>query len=237
MSNEIATVDQTMALAALATEIAGLQQSSEFVDQFKQVAGSRMSFLPRLQLFTSNSELVKSGKIPLAHYGVIPDKNTLHDVGKDILVIPLAWRPKAMDVKSDPVVSFHRPGARQFNQIKQRAEADSNSGNLYGPEFLLWFPPQHGFVTFFMGSKTARNEAPMIFGLLPGKEGIMKSMLLTAQYIKTEAYSWHGPHATASAQSIEHPPQETGSMVKDFLSPKDSEIEEVTTTDEVRQDR
>jgi hypothetical protein len=211
-SSEIATVN-----------VVALQAQSRYQDEdFSGISGNRTAFLPRLQLFTSNSEQVKAGKIPLAHYGLVVGEE-LTDLGKEVLAIPLAWRAKAMYVKADPVLAYHDAKSAEFQDIKKKADADSNSGNLYGPEFLVWLGPTHGFVTFFMASKTARNSAVAVRALLPLPDGRMRVGLLTAEFIKTSEYSWHGPKMVVSAQSLELPAQDSlETTIADFLNPKDS---------------
>jgi len=226
-----------VAVVAPVVNVAALQKASSYDDtDFGGIAGSRAGFLPRLQLFTSNSEPVKKGEIGVAHYGIIKGKDTLIDLGKSVVVIPLAWRAKAMFVKSDPVLAYHNPKSEQFQEIKKKADADSNSGNMYGPEFLLWHE-EHGYLTFFMGSKTARNEAPAIRALLPTPDGRLRAAVLSATYIQTKEYSWHGPKVVASSQSVTPPPADTLEVtISDFLNPTDSVVEKAPE-DAARTDR
>lgn len=237
MSNEVVKAGET-ALAVGAT-VTALQAQSQFDDSmFGGISGSRGGFLPRLQLFTSNSEQCKRGQIPVANYGLIKGKDELIPLGKSVVGMPIAWRAKAMFVKSDPPLAYHNAKSPEFQAIKQKADADSNSGNLYGPEFLVWLGSEHGFVTFFMGSKTARNEAPAVRALLPGADGRLRAANFNSQFIETKEYSWHGPKIVASSQSIELPqPEVLEQAVADFLNPIDSKPVEKAEDTQVNADR
>lgn len=203
----------------------------------KKLFGQRVGFLPRLQLFTSNSEPVKRGTMPVATFAVVKGKDAPIQIGKETPFIPIAWRAKAMQVKTDPPMAFHDQKSKEFLDIKAKADADSNSGNMYGPEYLLWIPV-HGFVTFFMGSKTARNEAPAVRALLPTPDGRFRTGILGSTFIETKEYSWHGPKVSLSSQSIEQPPADDLELVvADFLNPKDSEIKEEAPAEAVKDDR
>lgn len=222
------------------TSLATLQKEAFDDDMFKDVGGTAFTgFLARLQLFTSNSQEVKRGKIDLASYGIIRGKEkTLTPLGKSIVAVPLAWRPKAMSTKTEPVMAYHNPKSKEFQDFKARALADSNSGYMFGPEFLLYLGTEHGFVSFFFGSKTARNESPKLRGLLPVDGSPFRPALLTAQFIETKEFSWHGPLVTPSSQHVELPTlDEINMVVSVFLKPKDSEIEEVIDATTVNADR
>lgn len=230
MSEELKTNDATALAVATTKSVAQLQAESGFDDDmFKEVGGTGFAgFLPRLQLFTSNSQEVKRGKIDLAAYGLISGKEkTLTPLGKNIIVVPISWRPKAMFTKAKPVVAYHNPKSDEFKDFKARALADSNAGYMFGPEFLLYMGAEHGFVTFYFGSKTARNESPKLRGLLPIDSMPYRPAMLSAQFIENKDYSWHGPLVTPSSQNIALPEQaEIDMVVSVFLKPKDSVIEE-----------
>lgn len=224
MSSEIQKAQSETGLAV--ANVTALQVASNFDDSiFGGIAGSRASFFPRLQLFTSNSEQCKQGKIAVATYGLIKSKDELVPLGKNVIAVVVAWRAKAMFVKSDPPLAYHNAKSEEFQQIKRRADADSNSGNLYGPEYLL-FIEEHGFVTFFMGSKTARNEAGAVKALCPGADGRLKCGNFGSVYITGKEHSWHGPKVVVSAQTVTLPEQAAlDTAVADFLNPVDSTAE------------
>lgn len=237
MSDAVANVVDPNAGALALPNLAALQQASEYAEAPAGIYGTFGRFHPRLQLFTSNSDPVKRGIIPVATYGIIKGTGDPIVLGKQVLVIPLAWRAKAMFVKSDPPLAFHKPGSKEFQDIKRKADADSNSGNMYGPEFLLHIE-EHGYVTFFMGSKTARNAATAVRALLPDAVGRMKTGLFGSQFIENDDYSWHGPTIELATQSISMPDPETVmKVVQEFLLPVDSAIPEVAPAEAAREDR
>lgn len=212
---------------APAFNVAALQAESQFgMDLFGGVAGNRGSFLPRLQLFTASSNEVKEGKIGVAVYGVVKGEDII-EVGKNVPVVPLAWRAKAMNLKADPPQAYHNQKSPEFQDFMKRA-ADPNSGYVFGPEFLLWMGEPHGFVTMFFMSKTARNSSPDLRALLPGADGRLRTAVLSAQLIENDDYKWHGPKIMPSSQTIAPPPDDLLEMTtRTFLTPKDYDPNEV----------
>lgn len=222
------------------TTLASLQSQAFDDKMFKESGAGEgfIGFLPRLQLFTSNNEDVKRGRIPLADYGLIKGKDKeLVDLGKQVILAPLAWRPKALDTKSDPVMAFHNPVSAEYKALKKRADEVQNSGCMYGPEFLVYLK-EHGFVTFFFGSKTARNEAGKLRALMPVGSEPFKFALVQAQFIEGKDYSWHGPQVMPTTQKFDLPPlEDINSVAMVFLKPKDSEIQEVADPSTQNADR
>lgn len=244
MSNELVPAEAVEATPPALPDIAALQQASDYSDKkgFVDVAGPGFgTFLPYLQLFTSNSEECKTGEVPVAHYGTVEGKEkTITVIGKTVRCCPIAWRAKAMFFKTadGKPVAFHNQKSKEFLDIRAAADADSNSGNMYGPEFLMWLPDQKKYVTFFMGSKTARNAATPVHALLPRSGGGLKCGVLAAQFIQGTEYSWHGPTISPSDQSFEGPDfAEIAKIVSDFLTPKDSVIAEAAPIGSANPDR
>lgn len=220
MAEEIAT--------APAFNVAALQAQSNFtLDEFQGVAGNRGSFLPRLQLFTASSNEVKEGKIGVAVYGVVKGADLI-EVGKNVPVIPIAYRSKAMNLKADPPQAYHNQKSPEFKDFMDRA-ADANSGYVFGPEFLLWMGDPHGFVTMFFMSKTARNSSPDLRALMPTPtDSRLRVALLSAKLIENDDYKWHGPTIMPSSQSMQLPPDDLLEMtLRTFLTPKDYDPNEV----------
>lgn len=215
-------MEQTNAVAtAPAFNVAALQAQSQFaLDDFQGIAGNRGSFLPRLQLFTASSDEVKEGKIGVAVYGVVKGEDLI-EVGKNVPVMPVAYRAKAMNLRADPPQAYHNQKSPEFQDFMRRS-ADANSGYVYGPEFLLWMGDPHGFVSMFFMSKTARNAAPDLRALLPGADGRLRVAVLSAVLIENDDYKWHGPKIMPSQQSLAPPPDDLLELtVKTFLTPKD----------------
>lgn len=210
--NQLVTLDQL-----------GLVPSKYATDAaFNAVASA--SYLPRLTLYGANSEAVKEAKIPMAHYGLARSKDQIDDLTKEVVVVVIAWRPKALDMSGDPIISNYNPSSLEFKRISLKS-GEKNSGCMYGPEFLVYVPAAKAFATFFFGSKTARREAPNMKGLM-GCAALCK-----AQLIKTTDYSWHGPVITPCSQSVELPdPESVREEAQKFNNPPESEIEKIEET-------
>jgi hypothetical protein len=185
---------------------------------FAKIAAAA-NYLPRLQLFGSNSDAVKEGTFPMGHYGLVKDKDVI-DLGAEVDVLVIQWRPKAIDTGSDPVVAYHNPDSPAFQKLQERAD-QPNSGCMYGPEYLVYLPKVQKFATFLMGSKTARREAPNVKALLG------KAASLSVKLIKNTSYSWHGPVCKDCSTPFEIPDLgEIADVTKTFLSPPETVVEQ-----------
>lgn len=195
-------------------------------DDFNAVAVSA-DFLPRFQLFGSNSEACKEGKIGIGHYGLVVGDDIV-DLGKEIDVYVVTWRPKALEMADDAILAVHDPKSPDFERIKKLAGV-KDSGCMYGPEFLLYVPSQEKFATFFAGSKTSRRESKNIRTVL-GCAATFKSHL-----IKTAKYSWHGPVVTPCSSPLDQPDEaELAEQVEKFSNPPAPKIETADTESRAR---
>jgi hypothetical protein len=190
------------------------------------VSGS--AFLPRLQLFIANSEMVKNDKIPMNHYGLVSGKDNVDDMGKEVDVLILSWRPRALDAsdKSNIRASSDVP-SDLFKEIMEKSK-ETNSGCMYGPEYLIWVPLREKFATVLFGSVSARNEARNVHPLI-GKPCTFKSRL-----IKTPKYSWQSMIVIPCSTPFMIPEKDViQEIVEEFLAPKEilgaEKAEEVTT--------
>ena len=149
-----------------------LPASSFDEKEFAKVSGGR--FLARLMLYGSKSEPVTEEKVPVG-YSYVEGKDGFTYLGKDIDILALSWRPKAIDMSGDQIIANHDIQSDQFKAIRHKADNVSNSSCMYGPEFLVWIPAIGKFATFLMGSKTARNEAPKLMTRLKAKQKAPRS--------------------------------------------------------------
>lgn len=159
------------------------------------------TYNPRLQLFGATSDACKEGKIGIGHYGLVRDKDTIIDLGAELDVAIISWRPKALKINGDEIITVYEPTAELFKKIMAESEV-KDSGAMYGPEFLVWIPIQTVFADYFMSSKTGRREAKNMRPLL-GKAATLK-----VKFIKTAKYSWHGPVAVPCSTPFDIPPLE-----------------------------
>lgn len=180
-------------------------------------------YLSRLQLMTSNSEACKDGKFQVNHYAVIRDQNFI-DAGAEVTALVIAWRPKAIEM-GDEVISVFDPTHDEFKRI-QEASAEKNSKCMFGPEFLLWLPEQDQYVTFFMGSKSARRESPNLRKL------VQNSAVLKAKKITTSQYTWFAPVVERCTVPFTLPEaSEIAEQYKLFMKPEPRIIEKVDEKD------
>jgi hypothetical protein len=201
MSNEVAT---TSSGGGLIPGLAGLAPSKYADDKVFVEIASASSFLPYLMLCGATTNLAKEGKIGIAHYALVHSKDKFDDLTKELVALVLSWRPKALDVSNrESIVSVYDISAPEFKRIHAKAESgESDTGCMYGPEFLVWLPSLKMFGTFFMSSKSARREAPTMKAL------IGKAAKIRSQLVATPKHKWHAPVINLYTGAIEAFPAE-----------------------------
>ena len=189
-------------------------------DAFDKVAAT--SFLPRIQLMTSNSQACKDGVIPMNNFAIVRGSQNIQSLGATVDVLCLSWRPKALQIAGDEITTLYDPDNQVFKDIVAKA-GTPNSGCMYGPEFLLWLPLQKCFVTFFMGSTSARNEAANV------RQYIRQPMSLRSQRLKNSKYTWYSPAAGACTTPLGCFPDETEMLaqIAAFENPQVTQTEPV----------
>ena len=133
MSNEMVTLDLT--------QLPSTQIGSD--DAFAALAKGGGDWLRYIKL-CSNDKYAKTRKIPAGHWGIPGTEETIEDLGPSIDVLPLARRPKALDMsdktaivtsydEQSEVVQGHRcpvDGKRLFVPIRHQFP---RPGALNGP--------------------------------------------------------------------------------------------------------
>lgn len=201
---------------------------------FDDIAKSS-DFLPRLQLYTKgkavNKRLVQPGS-----YGVPVSDDEVTDLGDEIDLIPLARRPKAIDLKDqENIVSVYDTHEDEFKRI-QAASAEKDSGCMYGPSFLVYERSTGRFYEFFCGTKSARTEAKRIYPYLPLTQAQIdansalanqqphgpRALTLRSKLVEKGTYSWHVPVASpCTTPFTELPPtEEIVKQIDRFLNTK-----------------
>jgi hypothetical protein len=234
---------QAAAVPAALAEAAGFQvpvvvNPNDEAGLFKTVAKSG-NFLPRLQLFGSNSDHVKTETVGIG-YALVRAKDDMVELGKETDVLVLSWRPKALDMKAiddqgkPAIVTSFKPGTELFQKIQKKA-AIKNSGAMFGPEFLVFIPSIGEFATFFMGSPTARREAPVVKAYIPNPENQQKGKgkclcTLTTHLFSNQDFKWHGTRTQDCTTPPANVPTaaEMEQQQRTFLSPPEKEIEAAT---------
>lgn len=192
---------------------------SKYGDDVFDKSTSAGTYLGRLQLMTSNSNLCKSGKFPINHYAYVSDQN-FEDVGKQVDVLVIDWRPKALEMDEEILTVFDLEHD-EFKRIQAKSEI-KDSGCMYGPEFLVWIPSIKKFATFFMGTKSSRRDAPNL------KARMQKAATLDSRLIETKRYTWQSPDIKACNSEFEIPDKEDMiEQVQAFLNPPETEVEKV----------
>lgn len=158
------------------------------------------SFLPRLQLMSAASDLCKKGQFPINHYAFITGQSHV-DVGAEVDILVIAWRPKAMKIGGEDVLVSYNPDSDLFRQIQVESNG-KDSGCMYGPEFLVYIGSEKKFATLFLGSKSARKEGDNVRARL-GKLATMKS-----QFIEWKSYAWQAPTCIACNTPFDLPSTE-----------------------------
>lgn len=216
-------------LATLAAKT-GLQVLSDVENPFEEAFGeiAKGSWLARLQLEGSNSNLVKDDLIPKGHYALHTGKAEFTAMGPNVECVPLSFRPKAVDLTDPkkPVTSYNHK-----SEIYQSIKADADSkdqirkkGKMYGLEFLLYLPDGptgKKFCTLHMGSPTARIETSNFRPLMkkPARLGVKK--------IDNGTYKWEAIQVFPLTREIEfEDAQDVMTKIREFVNPPSDTIQE-----------
>lgn len=191
-------------------------------------------FLGRLQLFTKGKAIDK-GLIAPGHYGIPISDDEIIDLGKEIDVLPLARRPKAMDFSDkEAIITSYDQNSPEFQRIAAQANG-KDSGCMYGPSFLVFERSTGRFLEFFCGSKSARLESKNITPFWETKE----PMTLKARYVEKTKYPYHAPVVTKCSTPFTNLPpiEKVTEEVNTFLKPQADEVEVVAETKSNRRAR
>lgn len=193
----------------------GIQKYSD--DAFDKVAAGK--FLARIQFMSSSSEPCKAGEFPVNHYALFKSKTPI-DLTAEVNVLVVSWRPKALRI-GDAVMAFYDVENPEFKKIVEESDVQ-DSGCMYGPEFLCYIPAMKEFATFFMGSKSARNESPNLKALM-GKGATLRS-----QKIQNKKYTWQSPQIVPCSTPFDLPAvEEIKKVAEQFMNPPVTEVETV----------
>ena len=120
----------------------------------------------RLQLFTKGKAINK-GMVRPATTAFPRAMKRSSTLVTSIDIIPLARRPKAIDMTdTDAVFVNYDPESEEFKRIAATS-LEKESHCMYGPSFLVVERSTGRFLEFFCGSKSTRSEAKNIYPFLP----------------------------------------------------------------------
>lgn len=177
-------------------------------DDFDSIAKSS-DFLARLQLYTKGKAINKKLVLP-GNYGIPVTDDEVTDLGDEIDILPLARRPKAIDLKdTENIVAVYDVNDPEFTRI-QAQSAQKESGCMYGPSFLVFERSTGQFLEFFCGTKSSRTEAKRIFPYLPLSQAMIDAnpnaasnqqphnampVTMKSRLVEKGQWSWHVPVA------------------------------------------
>lgn len=200
------------------------QPSKYGTDESFNAVAKQNAFFSRVQLYGSNSKLVKQNKIQAGHYGLVQDKDNVFDLTTEFNCFVLGWRPKALRIDGENTKAYYNPKTDVFKAI----EADSgtpDSGCMYGPEFMIYIPDRNEFSTFFFGNPTFRRAAPKLRALMK------KAATIGSNLIEKGKYMWHGPIITECTAPLNMPEDREAFVaqltknMESFNNPPESEVE------------
>lgn len=156
----------------------------EGIDKFvKDCVANTMA--PYLSLVTTQSKDFKDQKITQFDVYALTVNDQIINLGKEVPVLVLASRPKAIRSKGGETEVYYEPNSDGFKKIQAISE-ERNSGAFWGMEFLLWHA-EHGYMQWMCGSKSARNQINNMLGRMN------KGVLLKTKHCKTPEYDWTAP--------------------------------------------
>ena len=197
-------------------------------------------FLARLQL-CSKDKYVTGGFITAGHWGIPESADEIVDLGKSIDVIPLARRPKAVDLNDKEAISTsYDVESTEFKRIRAKA-ATKNSGCMFGPSFLVYERSSCRFLEYFCGSVSARQEAKKIYPFLAHTaEDIAARNLniephgtlpltLNNKLMKKKDWIYHVPVVVACSTPFTNSPPRKSIIqeMERFLNPQIAELKKV----------
>jgi len=240
---ETVTVTATAtALVPVFENLPAIQMGSD--DGFDGLAKGG-DFLGRLQLYSKGSAINKELISP-GHWGIPEGDDQITDLGKTVDVIPLARRPKAIDLSdTDAIITNYDMDSKEFRRI-ETASAEQNSGCMYGTSFLVYERTTGRFLEYFCGTKSTRSESKKIFPFLAvTAEDIVKRGLnvephgplplrMNVKLVEKKKWSWHAPVVVKCSTPFNTLPTR-GQVLREmerFLNPSDSGTEKVADTED-----
>lgn len=130
-------------------------------------------FLRRIDL-KSKGKLIDIGKVKPGHYCVVKSSDDADDLGDSIDILPLARRPKAIDMNDiEQIVVTYDRGSDLFADIEKRS-SQRDSHCQFGASFLVVERSTGQLYELFLGSASNRREVGTISDFLPLTEADIK---------------------------------------------------------------
>jgi hypothetical protein len=214
-------------------------------DQFAELAKGG-DYIGRIQLYTKSKANIE-GLIPTGHYGIPESEKEIIDLGASVDLIPLARRPKAIDMTDmEALVISYDMESDVFKSIAERS-TQTNSHCQFGPSFLVFERSTCRFLEFFCGNKSSRIEAKKLFPFLPLSEADIKAkaaagndvtdlkphgpilVTLKTKVAENRKGIWHAPVVLPCGSLFTKVPTQERVVreIQRFLAPKDNGVEKV----------
>ena len=225
-------------LAAI-TQVAG---ASNLMNQSVVDDMLKSTFLPRLQVCGSSSEVVKQGLVQMGNWALVYDKERVKDLGKEIDILAVAFRPQALRLPKDgnPTAYYNR----EHPEFK-RIQADSkikDSGCMFGLQFLVWVPSARQFALLYLGTWSGRKQAPSLLTEMKKnpdgseREQYGPNTVTCRQFLdKNKAgQSYHVPRFYPCTSTLSAYPEQDAlkTEVETFNNPPESQVEPVQASDQ-----
>lgn len=206
------------ALAAVENALAALDD--EFTHEDAEELQSESSFLPFMRLIQGDNNKYKEPPYEFkdGDFSLHPNKNDAINLGREIDIMFVTWRPLAMDftgVKPRGTTDRHSDEFKQWRERAESKDEDVKSGYGWGYEALCWLPEEGIFATFWFNTPSLRRfgryellgtktQAP----LLRQKLTIWAERIVDEQETKTYRY-WVIKHAPCNSAFASMPDMDT----------------------------
>jgi hypothetical protein len=196
-------------------------------------------FLKYVKLYTKGKP-IDTGKIRPGHWGIPQNDERIDDLGESIDVIPLARRPKALDMtdKSAIIVSYDEQSP-EFARIRAKSN-EKESKCQHGISFLVLERSTGQFLEVYFGAKSHRPEAKNVYAYMrltqedidrkaaAGEkvEGLVPHgplpVTLKIRLAEKKDFSWHVPSVVKCSTPFARLPSNKAVVdeIKKFLTPK-----------------
>lgn len=230
MSTDIALQSSTGLIGGLNNTLTSDQEQ-----HFRELATAN-NFLPRLALYGGSTSAVKSGQFPMNHWGLVEQKDEIIDLGKEVEIIPLAVRFKALSTNGE-VLSYYNPSTDTFNKVKELSKV-KDSGCMAGVEFLLWLTEHGKFCTYFCYNVSSKQEAGKIRALI-NAAGVLSSKFVPNKNEPKKSFQAPVCNKSSTPPASVPTAEQANSEVDKFVNAQDSvsaaaSAEESAATDRVQ---
>lgn len=183
------------------------------------------NILPKLSLMTPTSKDVTEERCVANVFALKDAAENCDNLGKEVLIVPIAFRPLAIDM-SDPKVTkfYYNFKSNEYQDVKAKAKAAKGlSEYLAGPQFLVWIPSRKAFALYYMSSWSSQ----LIADSLNGMKGQPVMLTMFDKFSKSTQKNYKAPKITLSTEVVDPQPtpEELQAVLTDFMNPRDSSQE------------